>query len=101
MPAKTIDETGNQHHRLTVLGVAKERKNGRIMWICQCMCGNEIQTDGYRLRHGLTKSCGCWKTQKMLLRNTANFKHVRKKRYNFFDDVTEGRLSIEDLKEIL
>ena len=58
MPKK-IDMTGARYGRLTVI---KEngRKHGRVLWLCQCDCGNTITTDGIYLRQGDTKSCGCY-----------------------------------------
>lgn len=29
------------------------------MWHCKCQCGNEKDVDGYTLRSGQSKSCGC------------------------------------------
>ena len=34
------------------------------MWECKCSCGNIFIADGYRLRAGITKSCGCKKISK-------------------------------------
>ena len=30
------------------------------LWLCKCDCGNEKNIDGYSLRRGHTKSCGCY-----------------------------------------
>lgn len=35
------------------------------MWKCQCHCGNFFIVDGYSLRSGHTKSCGCLKGNKI------------------------------------
>lgn len=46
--------------RLTVLRrAAKRTRNQNIHWLCQCDCGNLVTVDGYSLRHGRVKSCGC------------------------------------------
>jgi hypothetical protein len=31
------------------------------MWLCQCDCGTQKLINGYNLRKGLSKSCGCRK----------------------------------------
>lgn len=35
--------------------------SGKCMWICQCICGKEIEVLTANLRRGTTKSCGCKK----------------------------------------
>jgi hypothetical protein len=56
---KLIDETGNRHGRLTVLGVSANRKRGKPVWRCQCVCGGIIDAVGTELRKGQVRSCGC------------------------------------------
>lgn len=56
---KTIDETGNRYGRLTVICRAGSTKGGVARWLCKCDCGGETVTQGYDLRSGRTKSCGC------------------------------------------
>lgn len=34
--------------------------NGEIAWECLCDCGNIVTVGGYSLRHGNTRSCGCY-----------------------------------------
>ena len=65
MKTDRIDETGNTHGRLTVLGYAGFK--GHAMWRCRCVCGNIIEADGTLLRSGHTKSCGCFKRDKVKL----------------------------------
>ena len=55
---KPIDMSGFKFGRLTVL-VEHGRKRGELAWLCQCECGNQTVTGGYKLRSGETKSCGC------------------------------------------
>ena len=61
------DLTGQKFNNLTVLSFA-HRKKEKYFWLCKCDCGNETIVESYRLRKGLTKSCGC-------LRIKANTKH--------------------------
>lgn len=44
--------------RLTVVELSKS-KNGKAYWLCKCDCGNTRVINGYKLRSGETKSCGC------------------------------------------
>lgn len=34
-------------------------KNGKSIWICQCLCGEIRNLDKYTLLTGMSKSCGC------------------------------------------
>jgi hypothetical protein len=59
-----IDLTGHVYGRLTVLGRAPRTK-GRECWRCQCKCGNVTATRVDRLISGNTKSCGCFRRERM------------------------------------
>lgn len=57
---KIIDLTHQQFGRLYVEEKAKRNSpNGNTRWVCLCRCGNRIEADGYSLRKGITRSCGC------------------------------------------
>jgi hypothetical protein len=56
------DETGKVYYRLTVLEKTRSTKQC-IYWLCQCVCGNKIETRGSSLRNGHSKSCGCLKIE--------------------------------------
>lgn len=58
MPAR-INIIGDKYHRLTVLSENGRDRQGRIMYDCQCTCGNMVNVLGASLRDGNTKSCGC------------------------------------------
>lgn len=49
---------GKKFGRLTVLRQV-ESKDRRVMWECECECGNITIVDGAHLKDGHTKSCGC------------------------------------------
>lgn len=56
------DLTGLRFGKLTVLGKSGNKaKDGNPLWLCQCDCGNEIETTKRRLITGNTSSCGCGK----------------------------------------
>lgn len=55
-----IDLTGRKFGRLKVIKMADYRKGVRVVWVCQCDCGNIIDIPGVNLtRKNGTKSCGC------------------------------------------
>ena len=56
---------GERFGRLTVIEKTDKRKNGSIVWKCQCDCGNICQVSGgslTRKKRGI-KSCGCLKKE--------------------------------------
>lgn len=57
------DLAGQRFGRLVVIREA-ERKNRAVMWQCQCDCGNKTVVQSPSLRHGLTKSCGCYQRER-------------------------------------
>lgn len=54
---------GKTFGRLTVLKQSP-RKSGKIYWSCLCSCGKVVDVEGYHLRSGRTKSCGCYKADR-------------------------------------
>lgn len=61
---KFINIAGQEFNNIKVIEQAP-KKNNKIMWKCQCHCGNFFIVDGYSLRSGHTKSCGCLKGNKI------------------------------------
>lgn len=57
------DLTGRRFGRLTVVGEAEKTKNGKRYWLCRCDCGRECWVEGYHLKSGHTKSCGCYRRE--------------------------------------
>ena len=55
--SKYNDLTGQKFGRLTA--IEPIRKSGRILWGCECECGNTKQILAINLTRGFTKSCGC------------------------------------------
>lgn len=83
---KKIDLTGDVYGRLTVLEDDGSRSNtGRVLWLCECSCGNQVHVYSQNLKNGRTKSCGCLNDEKRRERfkdltgtETENFKIVDK-----------------------
>ena len=77
---KIIDLTNQKFGKLTVLYKTKERKRGRVIWHCQCDCGNQCDVSAAYLLSGATKSCGClgmsygeYNISEFLIKNNINF----------------------------
>lgn len=51
---------GDKHYRWTVISESNEKRNGRRLWLCQCECGTERLKLLTEIKHGLSKSCGCY-----------------------------------------
>lgn len=56
--AKYIIKPGQMFNRLEVIQEAETIKGKRRV-LCKCTCGEETTVDLYKLRNGITKSCGC------------------------------------------
>lgn len=57
---KIKDLTGKQFGELTVLfRTDKRTSDRRVIWVCQCSCGNIVEVNSHSLITGNTKSCGC------------------------------------------
>lgn len=62
---KLIDLTGQRFGRLVVIELEKLNNRHQAVWKCKCDCGNEIAVHSYRLRTGVTQSCGCLKKERI------------------------------------
>lgn len=74
------DLTGKRFGYLTVLEQVEDYTTlsgrHRDKWLCKCDCGNIIEVRGMNLKNGHTKSCGCYRTERI--------RQVKKK-YNTYD----------------
>lgn len=52
---------GQQYGYLKVTSLSKKESSKKRYWGCECICGNSTVVEGYELRKGHTKSCGCKK----------------------------------------
>ena len=50
---------GERFGKLTVIEDTGKRENGKVVWKCQCDCGNFCEVSSNSLITGNTKSCGC------------------------------------------
>lgn len=72
-------EHGVEDSRLTVIKKIEQGKH--IKWLCKCSCSEskKVIANGYALRSGHTKSCGCLKIEKIVQQGHLN------KKYNKYD----------------
>lgn len=62
---KKIDLTGDVYGRLSVIADDGSRSNtGRVLWLCECSCGDRVHVQSQNLKNGRTKSCGCLNVDK-------------------------------------
>lgn len=69
------DLTGQIFGRLKVIKRVENRKNC-TMWLCKCECDNETIVSTGDLKSGHTKSCGCYKIERII---------ETKSKYNNYD----------------
>lgn len=66
--ANIKDITGQRFGRLTVLyPYTGKRKSHDMLWVCKCDCGQITEVCTTALRHGDTKSCGCYRKEIALI----------------------------------
>lgn len=63
------DIVGKRHNMLLVISnTHKYAKDGSVIWLCKCDCGNLIERTSYQLSHSV--SCGCYRKIKDRKYNT-------------------------------
>lgn len=60
--ASRVDLTGCKFHRLTVVR-AVGQQGGKVLWLCECDCGNQTTVSSGNLKNGHTQSCGCLRVE--------------------------------------
>lgn len=50
---------GKRFGKLVAINKTGKRRNQRIVWLCQCDCGNQCETSSEYLQRGSAKTCGC------------------------------------------
>lgn len=67
---KYIDLTGQVYGRLTLLNPTDQRcADGSVKWLCRCECGNYTIASANNIRRGITRSCGCYKKERICEKN--------------------------------
>lgn len=66
-PFKGQDLIGNTYSLLKVVSLDRIARDGppnydtKVFWKCLCDCGQDAIVEGRKLKHGHTKSCGCYR----------------------------------------
>jgi len=60
---RKIDLRGQRFEKLVVVKESGRNKHGRVLWECECECGEERVISSNDLRSGHTTSCGCKRTE--------------------------------------
>lgn len=59
------DLTGQIFGKLTVLQPLSKRIDNKVVWLCQCECGNTVEVISANLVKNNTLSCGCYHKEKI------------------------------------
>lgn len=79
---RALQLEGQRFGHLVALERSEERaSNGKILWKCQCDCGNITYVNASSLTAGITKSCGCLvqsllKTAPAIVNGTSPYKFI-------------------------
>lgn len=65
---------GQKFGRLTVLEITDRRIGGNVVWLCVCECGKQTEVKAGNLQSGMTKSCGCLRSEKSTVTHTTHGK---------------------------
>lgn len=80
------DLTGLVVGDLTVISPTDERSDSKIVWLCQCSCGNTAKVKSVMLKRGTTTTCGCKYRFKQHGRSGTKeyvaWKHIKDRCYN-------------------
>ena len=79
--------TGKKFHKLLVISENPVRHKTKIQWDCVCDCGNTCIKQGFALRSGATKSCGCDRGQHLITHGYFLDKEVMSKKKKRFHNV--------------
>lgn len=66
------DFCGQRFGKLIAITPTEERIHGKVVWLCQCDCGNTCKVMSTRLASGHTKSCGCYNSEHTIVMNTTH-----------------------------
>lgn len=105
-----IDIIGKTFHNLTVINEFGHDNLKKLIYNCQCSCGNSVTVLGISLRDGSTKSCGClrsnrakqWVKSKTLPLGVAAFNSLYSRyRFGAKDRGYEFNLTIEHFRTLV
>ena len=67
-----LDLAGRRFGKLTVIEEVGRTQNGKVIWKCKCDCGGETNAIASNLKNGISKSCGCQRTETLMKRSTTH-----------------------------
>lgn len=62
---RLLDLAGLRFGRLVAIKPTGLKQNNHYLWLCKCDCGNDHVVKGSILNSGGTKSCGCFRSERM------------------------------------
>ena len=99
--SKIIDMTGQRFGKLVVLKRDGHMSDRSIAWFCQCDCGGTKRINGYNLRQGVTKSCGCLQHSKNRFSIKQTICEICRKQFNYQSSVKPKTCSVECKKQFI
>lgn len=92
-----INLIGQKFGKLTVIAYDYTNQRGKSYWKCRCDCGNEVSISRDSLVRGMTKSCGCIKSQgELKIQNLLNqFKINYTKQYTYKNCKDKNKLPFD------
>lgn len=96
-----INLIGRHFDRLKVIKELPST-SGNSYWLCECKCGNTCRVRGQNLIKGITKSCGCLRTEKTIERSTSKNTYKKCGEYTYVYDNLGNKCIIdtEDLEKV-
>tara|TARA_R110000782_G_C14819221_1_gene413844 strand:+ start:3415 stop:4074 length:660 start_codon:yes stop_codon:yes gene_type:complete len=88
--AKALDISGQKFGRLTAIQKTSLRRDGKVVWLCHCVCGREKLTTASILKMGLARSCGCLHKETSISNLPKNTYKIGQKRI-----VTKGYIEVK------
>lgn len=92
---KLKNEVGNRFGRLVVLDRAKNSTSNKVRYLCLCDCSNLTEVTGTKMRLGITKSCGCLRSELVRQNNITNNPSVSgSKNHNWKGGITPENVKL-------
>ncbi len=93
--SKKIDIIGKKFFRLLVESVESKNKHGQYVYLCLCDCASRVKVVGMDLKSGHTKSCGCFKKERVKEISKTHGK-TRSKEYRSWDAMKQRCTNIKN-----
>lgn len=86
---RAVDISGQRFGRLTAVECVGKKEQAGYLWRCVCDCGNEVAALTRDLRSGNTRSCGCWRNEKIGRINKTHGKSHKSRLYNVWNGMRQ------------